>query len=181
LGFSVALAGVALCAALELPERASGVVLAMGRWLCWCTAPLLFGVASAPSARDRREGIDALVMLRGARASELVAARTLAAMTSTVLRIGVPAMLFCAGLASLGVPRIAAMHATSLALFALGSGTLLAGVASLCGETAGARGRELFLLAVVVPWVVASLSTEPAWSIPGMLELALGALVGGRA
>jgi hypothetical protein len=173
LGILVAGAGAGIAV---LGENREYLVPEMAVWLAWCMTPLLFGAASAPRERDRREGIESLVTLRGVGSAELAAARTLAAMLGVLWRMAVPSILLTLALASLEPLRDAAMHGALLLVFAGAAALLLGTVASLCGEAAGARGRELLVAVVLVPWVIADVTSSPAWSIPGLLGTSLDVL-----
>ena len=168
-GFLVAIVGIVFLALLKSPPAA---VRATGQWLLWCTVPFLLGLASAPRLRDRQDGIEAMVLVRGGRAVELATARTFAAMFGVTLRMLLPALLFALAAASVAGPR-ALLHAALLSGFACFAGILLGGIAALSGEAAGARGREFFIAIVLVPWVLADVASEPLWSIPGLLDAGL--------
>ncbi|HZO11901.1 MAG TPA: hypothetical protein VFB62_01540 [Polyangiaceae bacterium] len=169
-GFLVAVVGIAFLALLKSPATAAR---ATGQWLLWCTAPFLLGLASAPRVRDRQDGIEAMVLVRGGRAVELATARTFAAMFGVTLRLLLPALLFALAAASVAGPRASLLQAALLSGFACFAGILLGGIAALAGEAAGARGRELFMAIVLVPWVLADVASEPLWSIPGLLNAGL--------
>lgn len=169
-GFLVAVVGIAFLALLKNPPSAAR---ATAHWLAWCTAPFLLGLASAPRLRDRQDGIEAMVLVRGGRAVQLATARTFAAMLGATLRMLLPALVFALAAASVAGPRASLLGAAVLAGFACFAGILLGGIAALSGEAAGARGRELFIAIVLVPWVLADVASEPLWSIPGVLDAGL--------
>jgi hypothetical protein len=69
-------------------------------------------------------------------------------------------------------------------VFGAVSGVTLGGLAAASGRAAGPRGRSLLAAVVLVPWALADLAGNAAWSIPGALDAFLSfalAVAGGAA
>jgi hypothetical protein len=146
-------------------------------WSAWIGGgPIAWLAASDLDERNRVEGVEALVGLRGASRGALSRARWLAAMIEIALRIAAPWWIACAWLAVTLADARVAMAIASVSAFAAVAGAVMGAVASACGQWGGARGRSLFAAIVVLPWLVAPLWLGSPWSLPGMLARALRVL-----
>jgi hypothetical protein len=170
------IAAAAMAASLRADLPAPLVARGAARWLALATAPLLLAAAASPRARDRDEGIEALLAWRGAGSQALALGRVVAAVVAVTLRVALPGTLLCVALLPWAGPAIVAQLMIAMLGFACACGALLGGLAALSGELAGPRGRELFLLVMVLSWVAAELIAAPRWSIPGALDLGLDAI-----
>lgn len=163
-----------------------GMLRSATRWMAWVGGgAIALAAAHDRAAVDRRDGIEALAAVRGARGGALHAARALSAMQMIALVIGVPALVLAvvgaglsgsmpAGLRVLGV-------GVGLAVFAGAAGVALGGLAAVSGRVAGARGRLVLVALVLVPWALADLAGNARWSIPGALDTFLFLVTGGMA
>ncbi|HHH27303.1 MAG TPA: hypothetical protein ENK57_02995 [Polyangiaceae bacterium] len=144
------------------------------RWLCWLGAgPLALSAALSPRARDRQDGVVALLARYGAGGARLTSGRFVAAAVETTLRILVPAMICCAMIAVAGrlyagLVLIAGVLATSLI-----AGVMLGVVGAGCGLWGGDRGRIVLLALVILPWAVADQWAMPSLSVPGAIDAAI--------
>lgn len=159
-----------------------GLLATAARWIAWCAgAPVALAAAGPRAALDRADGIEALAASRGAPRLALESARTAAAMAQVSFAIGAPLAALSLLAILLASPSTAALrHAVlglGLAVFSIMAGVIVGGVAAASGRAAGARGKWLFAAIILVPWVLADLFGQGAWSIPGALDAALGFLI----
>jgi hypothetical protein len=162
-----------------------GLTVTAAHWIAWIAgAPLAFAAAEDHAARDRRDGVEALAAMRGISPAALDSGRTIGAMTAVAWAIGAPLAalaLFTAALAGRGS---VALHRAGLGLsalaFAVIAGVTLGGVGSVCSRVGRARGRWLLAAVLLGPWVLADLTGQGAWSIPGALGAVLDFLLGAR-
>jgi hypothetical protein len=152
-----------------------GLLGSAARWLAWAAAgPIALAAAHDRPAADRRDGIEALAAARGISRASLHSVRSLSAMLEIARAIAVPSVALAAlaallsGSAWLGLQHLA--FGAALALFGAVSGVTLGGLAAVSGQVAGPRGRTVFVALVLVPWALADLAGDAAWSIPGALE-----------
>jgi hypothetical protein len=144
----------------------------------WISGGLVaLSAASGCHLTDRREGAEALVVLRGGSVRTLESARVLAAMAQVSLAIAVPVVVVgLVGSAAAGSVRGAALALGSIAaslVFAVATGVVVGGLAATCGRYGAGRGRWLLLVAVLMPWIVMDMAGAPVWSIPGGLDALL--------
>ena len=174
LGLVVAVVSGAVGARADAGTDASALLGNAMRWLCWLGAgPLVVSVALSPRARDRQDGIAALVARHGVGEPRLSTGRFVAAAVEATLRVLVPALLCCAMIAAAGH-----LHAGPVVVAGVLAASVLAGVSlgalgSSCGLWGGERGRLLLAALVVLPWAVADQWSVPALSIPGALDAAI--------
>lgn len=176
LGFAIM--AVALRAEGGADASLADVVAGAARWVAWLAgAPLALAAAEDHAARDRRDGILALVAPRGISTAGLASARALAAMMEIARAIAVPLLLLAAltaGLAGRGRAVLESAGAgAGVVAFALVAGVTLGGLGAACGRIGRARGQRLLLGIVVLPWLLADLAGHGAWSIPGALAAVL--------
>lgn len=152
-----------------------GLLGSAARWLAWASAgPIALAAAHDRPAADQRDGIEALAAARGLSRVTLHSARSLSAMLEIARAIAVPSaalallVALLSGSARLGFQHLAFGAAT--ALFGAVAGVTLGGLAAASGQIAGPRGRTLFLALLLVPWALADVAGNAAWSIPGALE-----------
>lgn len=178
---AVLLAGggaVAILAAALAGRGATGpadTALWVARTSAWlCGGLVALSAAGNVHLDDRRDGAEALVLLRGGSPRTLESARVLAAMIEVGLVILLPAMavsLLAAALA--GSPRAvlgALTSVVSTASFAVAAGVVVGGLAALCGRYGAGRGRWILAATVLGPWILMDALGEPGWSIPGALQ-----------
>ncbi|RLB62441.1 MAG: hypothetical protein DRI90_09070 [Deltaproteobacteria bacterium] len=148
------------------------------RWIAWLAAtPVALAAAAAPAERDRREGVDVLAAIHGVSAVRLELARGLAAMVAIGLRIGLPSLLLCLLMATVGPAWRHLLLVPGVALFAAWGGVLIGGIAAASGHFGGARGRSLLAAVVLLPWLLSELWVTPGLSIPGGMDMMLTFLV----
>jgi hypothetical protein len=146
------------------------------RWSLWLGAgPLALSLAAGVGERDRAEGIDALVTIRGGSPFGLSRARLLAAIGALWVRIGLPLWVVCLVLLPLRPSRAAAWLVAAVPALALGAAMVLAVAALACARYGAGRGRLLFLGVVLLPWVVVEV-TGAGVSLPGAFGTVLDAL-----
>ncbi|WP_245677828.1 hypothetical protein [Chondromyces crocatus] len=184
----VALGQGALLALLQDGTSAApaldGTLRSAAQWLAWMGAgPLALAAANDRPGADRSEGIEVLAASRGTYPATFHAAQTLAAMQMVALVIAAPVLLLALLGAGLSSTPAGAMRALGLGggvlAFAVTTGILLGGLASISGRIAGPRGRSLLAAIVLVPWILADLAGNARWSIPGALDAFLSLATGG--
>ncbi len=176
IGFAIA---AAVLRSSEGPEAAlSSLVGSAARWLgVLAASPVAFATAEDRGARDRADGIDALVASRGVSPGGLESARVVAAMTEIARVIAVPLIALAVLVAAMAGRVSTVLNRLSLVGGALGfaivTGVALGGLGALVGRASGKRGRTVLFAVLILPWILGELAGHSSWSLPG----ALGALV----
>lgn len=168
--------------AVDGPSASLGnLVVSAAKLITWAAAaPIAFAAANDRARADRDDGIEALAESHGIDRYVLRAVRVAAAMYQVAHSIGLPILILSllsvllSGTIALAVKNIALM--LGLAFFSALAGCTIGGIADLCGRIGMARGRHLFALVIVLPWLLSDLSERP-WSIPGALNAALNWIV----
>lgn len=174
LALSVALVFGAIGAGADAGTDASVLLGNAMRWLCWVGAgPLVASVALSPRARDRQDGVVALVARHGVAEPRLATGRFIAAATETTLRVLVPALLACAMIAAAGRLHAGPVLVAGVLATSLLAGASLGALGASCGLWGGERGRLVLVALVVLPWAVADQWSMPALSVPGALDAAI--------
>ena len=146
-------------------------------WTAWIGGSVVaWWCAGDRAAIDRNEGIADLARIHGIDDKQLAMARGVAAtlrVTALVFLVGTPVALTSAAASpSLrdGLLRIAAWSA--LVPFSVGCGVVAGAVACACGAIAPKRGRSLFAIVVLAPWLLDGLfvgTRGDVGSLPGVL------------
>lgn len=153
------------------------VTLDAVRVLCWAAAgPAALAAARAPSDRDRADGIELLAGIRGIEVSAWRRVRVVAAAVGCALRIVVPALVVAATVLIVNATGAAAWRASGALVGGLVAGLVIGGIAALCGEVGGARGRTLFAAVVLLPWLLGDVWSAPTLSLVGALDAGLSML-----
>lgn len=167
------LGGVVGDASDTRPNEAATLLANIVVWSTWaCAGPIALGAAGAfePSARSR--GVGWLLVLRDVSRRAWLGASALAAMLEIAWRLAVPWVLLALCLGWHARSRAVAVMSLSLLALAAFTGVLLGGVATVCSALAGVRGRTLFAVVVVVPWLFAKAYFDSPLSVPGLLQRA---------
>lgn len=147
---------------------------------CVVAAPIALAASNDRARADRDDGIEALAESHGIDRYVLRAVRVAAAMYQTALSIGLPILvlsmlsLMLSGTIALAARNLGLM--LGLTLFSALAGFTIGAIADLCGRIGMARGRLLFSLVIVLPWIFSDLAEKP-WSIPSALHAALNWIV----
>ena len=156
--------------------QAQNVAMDAVRVLCWVAAgPAALSAARSPSDRDREDGIELMVAMRGVSPAALRRTRLVAAAVACAARVTVPALLV-----ALTYVVVVGWRAGGVIVGAVVGG-LLAGACiglagAFCGEVAGKRGRSLLVAVVLLPWIASDLGSLPTPSLVGAVDAGLSLL-----
>ncbi len=141
------------------------------RAACWVGAgPAALTAARAPGLRDRMDGVDVLVALRGVSARGLQRIRLSVAAFVGGLLVFVPTLLVSMT-AMVATPTAnLALRGVTLSILAALVGALIGALGAACGEIGRDRGRSLLAAVVVVPWILADLWSTPSLSLIGLVD-----------
>ncbi len=144
------------------------------RWMFWIgVGPLALAAADSPVERDRLDGVEQLVCVRGGNRIALMRARVIAAMIEASLRLVVPVALAAFLIAAIAASGSVALHGLRLLLFCVVTGSLLGALAALSGLRFGRRGRLMLAAIVLLPLFVTELWSLGDWSLPGAIDSGL--------
>ncbi len=158
--------------------EASELIAELMGLLAWGGAACLGLAAAGPSIeRDSREGLEALVVLGGGSVRTLRVSRWLAAAYEGARRVLVPAFVACLALGLATKSLLIASHLPGIAAFGVLVGAVMGLVGAACSELGGQRGRSLFFLALLVPWLMSQASPGLGFSAAELVERGVDLLV----
>lgn len=175
LALALAGAGALATAALrlgggeDLGASVAGWIAEGSLWLAGL--PVALSAAGDGLRRDAEEGIVTLTAARGLGLRSLELARTLAAIRLVSVRVALaPIVASLTWLLSTFALAGAARALAASLLFAVAAGVTFGGLGAACARLGRPRGRTLLLVALFVPWLLASLAGRASFSLPGALS-----------